>query len=39
MLILCLIDDTQLRLTWHFLVSALIDAGSGTDAATLAGRS
>jgi len=30
-------DDTQLRLTWRYLVSALIDAGSSKEAAILAG--
>jgi predicted ATPase/DNA-binding SARP family transcriptional activator len=30
-------DDTQLRLTWRYLVSALIDAGSGKEAAILTG--
>ena len=30
-------DDTQLRLTWRYLVSALIEAGSNKDAAILTG--
>lgn len=30
-------DDTQLRLTWRYLVSALVDAGRHGDAAVLAG--